>query len=68
MEEALGAEQIKIGQRVADSKLKIETLGKVGTYCTARTARLVDTLCQSLTTWAGRRQQELTIHYLARAS
>jgi hypothetical protein len=33
MEEALGTEQIKIGQRVANLNLKIATLGKVGTYC-----------------------------------
>jgi hypothetical protein len=32
MEEAMGLEQIKIGQRVADSNLKIETLGKVAIW------------------------------------
>ncbi len=33
MEEALGAQQIRIGQRIADANLKQETMGKVGTYC-----------------------------------
>ncbi len=33
MEETLGIEQIKIGQRVADFNLKKETLGKVAVLC-----------------------------------